>query len=130
MLSIAFITGSDMFKALKHLRPFNLLDLMASLALFVRVVFIVTDLIKALPGNSSVNTSTGKNRRETVLYAVRAGRAHGDVGSLLPGNEAVNMQPQQWETVLSVGSVQRSYLKDERRYESVSSRYETATGSS
>jgi hypothetical protein len=27
------------------------------------------------------------------------------------------MHPQQWETVFSVGSVQRSYVKDERRYE-------------
>jgi hypothetical protein len=27
------------------------------------------------------------------------------------------MHPQQWETVFSVGSVQRSYLKDERRCE-------------
>jgi hypothetical protein len=34
-----------------------------------------------------------------------------DIGSLLPSNAAVNMHPQQWETVFSVGSVQRSYLK-------------------
>jgi hypothetical protein len=27
------------------------------------------------------------------------------------------MLPQQWETVFSVGSMQRSYLKDEWRYE-------------
>jgi hypothetical protein len=54
---------------------------------------------------------------ETVFYVVRAGRAHGAVGSLSPGNEAVNMNPKQWETVFSVGSVQRSYHKDERRYE-------------
>jgi hypothetical protein len=27
------------------------------------------------------------------------------------------MHPQQWTTVFSVGSVQRSYFKDERRYE-------------
>jgi hypothetical protein len=27
------------------------------------------------------------------------------------------MHPQQWETVFSVGFVQRSYLKDEQRYE-------------
>jgi hypothetical protein len=27
------------------------------------------------------------------------------------------MYPQQWETVFSVESVQRSYTKDERRYE-------------
>jgi hypothetical protein len=45
--------------------------------------------------------------RETVFYAVRAGRAHGDVGSLLPGNEAVNMHPQQWAAVFSVWSVQK-----------------------
>jgi hypothetical protein len=36
---------------------------------------------------------------------------------MLPGNAAVNMHPLQRETVLSVGLVQRSYLKDERRYE-------------
>jgi hypothetical protein len=34
--------------------------------------------------------------------------------SLLPGNAAVNMHPQQWETVFSVRSMQRSYLKNER----------------
>jgi hypothetical protein len=39
------------------------------------------------------------------------------MGSLLPGNTAVNMHPQQWEVVFSVGSMQRSYLKSERRYE-------------
>jgi hypothetical protein len=33
------------------------------------------------------------------------------IGSLLPGNADVNMHPQHWETVFSVGSVQRSYLK-------------------
>jgi hypothetical protein len=64
--------------------------------------------MNALPGNSSVNTNIGNNRREFVFYAIRAGRVHGDVGSLSPGNEVVNMHPQQWETVLSVGSVQRS----------------------
>jgi hypothetical protein len=36
---------------------------------------------------------------------------------MLPRNAAVNMHPQQWETVFSVGSVQRSYLKDEWHYE-------------
>jgi hypothetical protein len=41
---------------------------------------------------------------------------HGDIGSLLPGNAAVNMHPQQRETVFSVESVQRSYLKNKRRY--------------
>jgi hypothetical protein len=44
---------------------------------------------------------------------------HGDIGSLLPGNAAVNMHPQQWKTVFSVGSVQRSYLQNKRRYDSV-----------
>jgi hypothetical protein len=29
--------------------------------------YIVTDLINALPGNSSVNTNTGNNRKETVF---------------------------------------------------------------
>jgi hypothetical protein len=43
--------------------------------------------------------------------------AHVAVGNVSPGNAAVNMHPQQWETVFSVGFVQRSYLKDERRYE-------------
>jgi hypothetical protein len=72
-----------------------------------------------LSGKMSVNTNKGIKRRETVFYAVRAGREHGAVGSLLPGNEAVNMHPQQWKTVFSVGSMRRSYLKDEQRYESV-----------
>jgi hypothetical protein len=40
-----------------------------------------------------------------------------DLINALPGNAAVNMHPQQWETVFSVRSVQRSYLKNERRYE-------------
>jgi hypothetical protein len=74
-------------------------------------------LINALPGNSFVNTNRGNNRRETVFYAVRTEKNHRDIGSLLPGNAAVKMHPQQWETVFSVGSVQRSYLKDELRYE-------------
>jgi hypothetical protein len=46
---------------------------------------------------------------------------HGDTESLLPGNAAVNMRPQKWETVFSVGSVQRSCLKDKRRNDSVQS---------
>jgi hypothetical protein len=54
---------------------------------------------------------------ETVFYAVRAKQKHGDIGNLLPGNADVNMHPQQWETVFSMGSMRRSYLKDERRYE-------------
>jgi hypothetical protein len=37
--------------------------------------------------------------------------------SVLPGNAAVNMHPQQWEMVFYMGSMQRSYLKDERCYE-------------
>jgi hypothetical protein len=57
---------------------------------------IVTDLINALPGNSSVN-------------AVRIEQKHGDIGSPLPCNAAVNMHPQQWETVFSVRSVLRRY---------------------
>jgi hypothetical protein len=56
-------------------------------------------LINALPGNSFVNTNTGNNRRETVFYAITAEQKHGDIGSLLPGNAAVNMNPQQWVTV-------------------------------
>jgi hypothetical protein len=53
---------------------------------------------------------------------VRAKQTHGTIGRLLPRNEAVNTQPLQNKTVFSVGSVQRSYLEDSRRYESVSSR--------
>jgi hypothetical protein len=34
-------------------------------------------------------------KRNPVLYAVHHGRAHGAVGILLPGSEAVNMHPQQ-----------------------------------
>jgi hypothetical protein len=71
----------------------------------------------ALPGKSLVNTNAGNNRRETVFCLVRAEQKHGAMGSLLPGNSAVNLHPQQWQTVFSVESVQRSYLKDERRYE-------------
>jgi hypothetical protein len=36
---------------------------------------------------------------------------------MLPGNAAVNIHPQQWEMVFSVGSVRMSYLRDELRYE-------------
>jgi hypothetical protein len=40
---------------------------------YQRIEYIVTDLINALPGNSSVNTNTGNNRRETAFSnAVRA----------------------------------------------------------
>jgi hypothetical protein len=55
----------------------------------------VMDVINALPGNSSVKTNTGNNRRETLLYAVRAEQKHGVIESLLPGNATVNMHPQQ-----------------------------------
>jgi hypothetical protein len=51
-----------------------------------------------------------------VFYAVCAEQKHGDIGSLLPGNVAGNMHQQQWETVFYLGSVQRSRLKDKRRY--------------
>jgi hypothetical protein len=79
---------------------------------------IVTDFINALPSNSFVNTITGNNRRDTVFYAFRAEKKQGDIclGSLLPGNAAVYMHTQQWETVFSVGFVQRSYHKNELRY--------------
>jgi hypothetical protein len=40
-----------------------------------------------------------------VLYAVRAEKKHGDIESLLLGNAALNIHPQQWETVFSVESV-------------------------
>jgi hypothetical protein len=74
-------------------------------------------LINALTGNSFVNTNTDNNRRETVSCAFHAEQKHGAMGSLLPGNADVNMHPQQWETVFSMGSVQRSYFKDGRCYE-------------
>jgi hypothetical protein len=80
-------------------------------------VNLAKDLINTFPGNSSVNTNRGNNRRETVSYAVRVEQKHGDIGSLLPGNAAVNMHPQQWEMVFCVGSVQRSCLKEEWPYE-------------
>jgi hypothetical protein len=63
----------------------------------------ITDLINALSGNSYVNTNTGNNRREIVFYAVGAEQKHGAIAVLLPGNAAVNMHPQQWETVFSLG---------------------------
>jgi hypothetical protein len=72
-------------------------------------------MARALLSNGSINL----NSNETVFYAVRAEQEQGDVGSVLSGNAAVNMHPQQCETVFSVVSVQRSYLKDERRYSSV-----------
>jgi hypothetical protein len=39
------------------------------------------------------------------------------IGCLLPGKAAVNMHPQQWETLFSVGSVEMSFLTNEPRYE-------------
>jgi hypothetical protein len=48
---------------------------------------------------------------------VHAEKKNGDIKNLLPGNSAVNMHLQQWEAIFSVGSVQSSYLKRERRYE-------------
>jgi hypothetical protein len=68
---------------------------------------VVTDFINALPGNSFINTSAGNNRRETVMYMRSTPSKSTDVGSLLSGNAALNIHPQQWETVFSVGSVQR-----------------------
>jgi hypothetical protein len=79
---------------------------------------VVRNLINALSGNSSVNANRGNNRRETVFSMRFAPSKRTNIyiyiGSLLPGNAAVNMHPQQWETVFSVGSVQRSYLKNKR----------------
>jgi hypothetical protein len=75
---------------------------------FVDVEHNVTWIARALLRNDTVNL----NNRETVFYAVRAEQKHGYIGSLLSHNAAVNMHPQQWETVFSVGSVQRSYLKN------------------
>jgi hypothetical protein len=54
-----------------------------------------------------------------VFCAIRTEPNHGNIGSLFPGKAAVNMHPQQWETMFSVESVQRSYLKKKRRYGSV-----------
>jgi hypothetical protein len=55
---------------------------------------------------------------------------HGAVGSLLPGNAAVNMHPEQWETVFSVGSMQMSYLKDKRCHEFRETRMEAGSNTS
>jgi hypothetical protein len=84
-------------------------------------IYIVTDLIKAFPGNSSVNTNTGNNRRETVFYAVRAEQKPGAIGSLLPGDTAVDMHPQQWKTVFSVGPCKGVILKTNGAMSSVPS---------
>jgi hypothetical protein len=64
----------------------------------------VGKMARALLSNGSVNLN---NRETCVFYAVRAKQKHTDIGSLLPGNVAVNMHQQQWRTVFSVGSVQR-----------------------
>jgi hypothetical protein len=63
---------------------------------------IVTDLINVLPLNSSVNTNRGNNRRVNVFYAICAEQKYGDIGSVLPGNAAVNMHQQQLDIVFSV----------------------------
>jgi hypothetical protein len=77
----------------------------------------VMNLINALPGNSFLNMNTGNNRRETVFFVVRTEQKDGAMGNLLPGIAAVNTHPQQWEMVFSMGSIQRSYLKDKQHYE-------------
>jgi hypothetical protein len=76
------------------------------------------DLINALPGNNFVNTDTGNNRSENVFSMRSAPSESTDIGSLLPGNATVNMHLQQWETVFSVGSEQRSYKQTELRFTS------------
>jgi hypothetical protein len=53
-----------------------------------------------------------------VFYALRAEQKHGDIGSILPGNAAVNMHPQQRETGFSMGPIQRRCLKNKWRYDS------------
>jgi hypothetical protein len=72
-------------------------------------------------GQSVAKQRLGKqtSTTERLSYAVRAEEKHGDIGSLFPGNAAVNINPQEWETVFSVGSVQRNYLKNKWRYCSV-----------
>jgi hypothetical protein len=72
-----------------------------------------------LLGNSNEKTDTPQQEKGNCFHAFRAEKKHSDIGSLLPGNAAVNMHPEQWETVLSVGSVQRSYLNNKLRYSSV-----------
>jgi hypothetical protein len=71
-------------------------------------------MARALLSNGSV--SEPRQYGNCVFYAARAKQKDEDIGSLLPGNAAVNIHPQQWETVFSVGSVKRSYLKIKRRY--------------
>jgi hypothetical protein len=65
---------------------------------FFNVNNIVTNFISALPGNSSVNTNRGNNRREIVFSMRSAPSKSTDIyiGSLLPDNAAVNMHPRQW----------------------------------
>jgi hypothetical protein len=74
-------------------------------------------MARALLSNNSVNKP--QQQGNCVLSAVGAEKKHGDIGSLLPGKAAVNMHPQQLMTVFSVGSVQKSYFKNKRRYGSV-----------
>jgi hypothetical protein len=60
-------------------------------------------MARMLLSNGLVNKP--QQKENCVFYAIRAEQKHGDIGSLLPGNAAVKMHPQQWETVFSVGSV-------------------------
>jgi hypothetical protein len=52
------------------------------------------------------------------VCSLRRGK-HGDIGSLLPGNAAVNMDSQKCETVFSVGSVKGVTLKTDGTTSSV-----------
>jgi hypothetical protein len=76
------------------------------------VMNIITWIDRVLLSNGSVKNLS--NRETVFLCSPRRAKAR----SLLLGNAAVNMHPQQWETVFTVGSVQRSYLKNKRRYSS------------
>jgi hypothetical protein len=59
--------------------------------------------------------------KEGKLFSLRSAPSK----STLPGNAEVKMHPQQWKTVFSVGSVQRSSLEDHRRYSTVLGRRQT-----
>jgi hypothetical protein len=74
------------------LHTMNTMQIQLQLQLHKLILYRICS--KTFPGNSSVNTNTGNNRKETVYYAVRTGRAHGSVRSLLPGSEAINKHPQ------------------------------------
>jgi hypothetical protein len=67
-------------------------------------------MARVLLSNGSVNKQQ-QEKENCVFYAVRSKQKHEDIGNMLPGSAAVNMHPQQWETVFSVGSVHRGYLK-------------------